>query len=226
MKESSVSPHRSEQEFGPTACNGKWVGLRISAIRIRLISHPDNGLGAGWVALSAGSFEDGIATLGKGVERGGLASEALGGGAEEGEAGDELESVGAATHQVFERTAAGELLADAAGDFFVAGAEERVAQVLAGFRQIADRVGAGGGGTAEAFELREDVPDPVAGFAPQANLRERGVVAGGEAGLGDVKAVEAPATADSSFGEHRGIRERCVPKFNSSVAGQPLEARG
>jgi hypothetical protein len=47
----------------------------------------------------------------------------LGGGAEQGEAGDEFERVGATTHQVFERTAAGELLADGAGDFFVAGAD-------------------------------------------------------------------------------------------------------
>ena len=59
-------------------------------------------------------------------------------GAEEGEAGDELEGVDAAAHQVFERKAAGELVADGGGDFFVAGAEERVAQVIARFREIAD----------------------------------------------------------------------------------------
>ncbi len=53
-----------------------------------------------------------------------LAGKALGGGAEEGEAGDELECVGAAAHQLFERTAGCELLADGAGDFFVAGAED------------------------------------------------------------------------------------------------------
>ena len=63
-----------------------------------------------------------------------LASEVLGASAEEGEAGDEFESVGAAAHQLFERMAAGEFVTDGAGDFFVAGAEERVAQILAGFR--------------------------------------------------------------------------------------------
>jgi hypothetical protein len=46
------------------------------------------------------------------------------------------------------------------------------------------------GGTAEAGELREDVPDPVAGFASPANLRQRGVVAGGGTGLGLMKAGE------------------------------------
>ena len=115
----------------------------------------------------------------------------LGSGAEEGEAGDKLESVGAAAHQLFERNAAGELVADGAGDFFVAGAQHRVAQVFAGFGQIAQRIGAGGGGTAEAFELREDVPDPMAGFASPANLRESGVVAGGWAGLGGVETGES-----------------------------------
>lgn len=135
--------------------------------------------------MRRGPGENRITVLQKGVA---IAGEALGGGAEEGEAGGELESVGAATHQVFERDAVSELLADSAGDFFVAGAKERVAQVLAGFRQIAERVGAGGGGTTEAFDLREDVPDPVAGFAPPANLRERGVVTRGGAGLGFMKA--------------------------------------
>lgn len=100
------------------------------------------GLGARRVALSAGLSEDGIAALREGIEGRIIASETLGGGAEEGEAGDELESVGPATHQVFERDAAGELVADGCGDFFVAGAEERVAQVFAGFRQIAEGIGA------------------------------------------------------------------------------------
>lgn len=144
--------------------------------------------------MSTRLFEDGIAALHKRVEGWVLSSDAPGSGAEEGEAGDELESIGAATHQVFERTAGGELVADGAGDFFVAGAEERIAQVLAGFRQIADRISAGGGGTAEAFDLREDVPDPVAGFAPSANFGKRGVVARRAAGLGFVKAFEAHAT--------------------------------
>lgn len=96
-------------------------------------------MSARWVALSAGLFQDGIAALREGIQGGLLVGEALGGGAEEGEAGGELESVGAATHQVFEREAGGELLADGAGDLFVAGAEERVAEVLVGFRQIVDR---------------------------------------------------------------------------------------
>ena len=65
----------------------------------------------------------GIAALHEGVEGWVFASEGLRGGVEEGDAGDQLESVGAATHQVFERTAAGELLADGAGDFFVARAD-------------------------------------------------------------------------------------------------------
>ncbi len=135
-----------------------------------------------------------------------FASKALGGGAEEGEAGDELEGIGAAAHQVFERDAAGELVMNGAGDFFVAGAKERIAQVIAGFRQIADRVGAGGGGTAEAFELREDVPDPMAGFAPAANLGQGDVVAGGGAGLGGVETGESVQ--------------------RSEVRGQRAEARG
>jgi hypothetical protein len=134
--------------------------------------------------------EDGIEALRERSEGGVLACEALGGGAEESEAGDQLESVDTATHQVFERNAAGELLADGAGDFFVTGAEERVAKVLAGFRQIAERKGARGRGTAKAFDLREDVPDPVTAFAPAPNLRERGVVARGGTGLGLMKAVE------------------------------------
>jgi hypothetical protein len=75
--------------------------------------------------------------LREGVESWVVNSEALGGGAEEGETGDELKSIGAATHQIFDRTTIAELLADGAGDFFVAGAEERVAQVSAGFRQVA-----------------------------------------------------------------------------------------
>jgi hypothetical protein len=159
-------------------------------------------LGAHWIALGTCLCEERIAALREGTEARVFANEALGGGAEEGEAGDELESVGAAAHQVFEGEAAGELVADGAGDFFVAGAEERVAQILASFRQIAERVGAGGGGTAEAGELREDVPNPMAGFAAAANLRERRVVAGGGTGLGVVEAEERSATADSSFGEH------------------------
>ncbi len=36
--------------------------------------------------------------------------------------------------KIFEREAAGELVADGGGYFLVAGAEERVAQVVAGFR--------------------------------------------------------------------------------------------
>jgi len=125
--------------------------------------------------LSAGLVENGIAALSEGAEDRILSSEALRGGAEEGEAGDELESVGAATHQVFEPTAAGELLADSAGNFLVAGAEERVAQVIAGFRKIANGIGAGGGGTAEAFDLRENVPDPVARFVYKAKWDLRNV---------------------------------------------------
>jgi len=104
-------------------------------------------LGARWIALRRGLGENRIATLQKGVV---VAGKALGGGAEECEAGDKLESVGAATRQLFERTAVGQLLGDGADDFFVARAEERVAQISAGFRQIADRIGAGGRGTAEA----------------------------------------------------------------------------
>jgi hypothetical protein len=61
---------------------------------------------------------------------------------------------------------------------------------LAGFRQIAERIRAGGGGTTETFDLREDVPDPVAVFASPANLSERGVVARRVAGLGFVEAFE------------------------------------
>ena len=140
-------------------------------------------------------FEDGIAALGEGAETRIVASEGLRGGAEESEAGDELESVGAAAHQIFEQPAAGELLADGAGDFVVAGAEERVAQVLAGFHQIAECVGARRGGAAEAFDLREDVPDPVTGLASPPNLRERGVVACRAAGLGGVEALHAHALA-------------------------------
>ena len=135
-------------------------------------------------------LKDGIAALRDGVEARVFASQTLGGGAEEGETGDELESIGAATHQVFERAATVELLADSAGNFLVASAEKRVVQILAGFRQIADGVGAGGGGTAEAFDLRNDVPDPVTGFASPTNLRERGVVAGRGVGLGGVEAFE------------------------------------
>ncbi len=45
-----------------------------------------------------------------------------------------LRGVDAAAHQVCEREAAGELVADGGGDFFIAGAEERVAQVSARFR--------------------------------------------------------------------------------------------
>jgi len=164
--------------------------------RTRLANHVFESPGALRVFLSADGIEDGIAELSEGVEGRVFASEALGGGAEEGEAGDELESVDAATHQVFERTTTGQLLADGAGDFFVAGAEERVMQILAGFRQIAERIRAGGGGTAEAFDLREDVPDPMADFASIANLRERGVVADGGAGLGGVKAVEGHWESD------------------------------
>jgi hypothetical protein len=67
-------------------------------------------------------------------------------GSKEGEAGDELEGVEAATHRIFGRDAAGELVADGGGDFFVAG------------------VGAGGGGSTEAFELREEIPDPMGWF--------------------------------------------------------------
>lgn len=145
-------------------------------------------MGAHRVAFSIRLRKDEVASLREGVEARVLGSEAPGGGAEEGNAGDQLESVCAATHQVFERTAAGELLADGAGDFFVTRAEGRVAQVSAGFLQIAERVGARGGGTAEAFDLREDVPDPVTGFATPANLGERGVIAGGGAGLGEVEA--------------------------------------
>ena len=140
--------------------------------------------------MSAGSSEDGVAALRERVKGRVLASEILGGGAEEGDAGGELESVGSAPHQLFERTAVGELIVDGAGDFFVAGAEERIAQVVAGFRQIAERVGAGRRRTAEAFELREDVPDPVAGFASPANLSQRRVVAGRGTGLGFVKSFE------------------------------------
>jgi hypothetical protein len=103
---------------------------------------------ARWVALRVCLREDGIESLPERGEARVLAGEALRGGAEEGEAGDELKSVGAAPHQVFEVAAAGELLADGAGDLFVAGAEKRVAQVIAGFCQITDRIGAGGRGTA------------------------------------------------------------------------------
>lgn len=155
-----------------------------------LTSHPGKRLGAEWVALRAGLFENGITALREGVEGRVLSSDTLGSGTEEGEAGNELEGVGAPTHQFFERKAASELIADSARDFFVAGAEERVAQILAGFREIAKRVDAGSRGTSEAFDLRKNVPDPVARFASPANLRQRGVVAGGGAGLGEVEAFE------------------------------------
>ncbi len=59
--------------------------------------------------------------------------------------------------QIFERGAAGELVADGGGDFFVAGAEERVAQIIARFREIADGVLLGHRGATEGGELREDV---------------------------------------------------------------------
>lgn len=128
-------------------------------------------MAAGWIPLGPCLRENGIAALGHGVEDRVLAGDALGGGAEEGEAGDEFESVGSAAHQIFERNAAGELVADGAGNFFVAGAQQRVAQVLADFREVADRIRARGGGTAEAFELREDVPDPMADLASSADFR-------------------------------------------------------
>jgi hypothetical protein len=153
----------------------------------RLASQPGKGLGARGVFLSLGLLKDGITELGEEAESLIVASETLSGGAEESEAGDELESVGAAAHQFFERSTARQLVVHGAGDFFVAGAEERVAQVVAGFRQIADRISAGSGRTAEAFDLREDVPDPVTRFAPPTNLGERRVVAGCGTGLGFVE---------------------------------------
>lgn len=52
-------------------------------------------------------LEDGIAALRERVEGWVVASEALGGGAEEGETGGELESVDVAADQVFERETAG-----------------------------------------------------------------------------------------------------------------------
>jgi hypothetical protein len=152
-------------------------------------------------------FEDGIASLGEGGEGRVPRSEALGGGAEEGETRDKLKSVGAATHQLVERNAAGELLADGAGDFIVAGPEERVSEVIARFRQIADRVGLGRRRTAETFDLREDVPDPVTGFASPANLRQRDVVTGRDAGLGFVKAFKISARA---LPRSTGLRIRVV----------------
>lgn len=82
------------------------------------------------------------------------------------------------------------MVADGGGDFFVAGAEERVAQVIARFREIADGVLLGHRGAAEADELREDIPDPMARFAPAANLRERGFVAVRRVSLGFVEASE------------------------------------
>jgi hypothetical protein len=53
------------------------------------------------------------------------------------------------------------------------------------------------GGTAQTGELRKDVPDPVAGFASPANLGERGLVAGGGAGLGVVEAGQGVERSDA-----------------------------
>ena len=93
---------------------------------------------AGWEALGGGFLQESVAKLRERLEVALLVGAVVRRNAEEGEAGDELQGVDAAAHQVFERGAAGELVADGGGDFFVAGAEERVAQVIAGFREIAD----------------------------------------------------------------------------------------
>jgi len=172
-----------------------------------LIIYTGEGFGARWIALRGCLREKGIEELNRRLESRVRARKALCGGAEQGEAGDQFEGVGAAAHQVFECPTASELFADGAGDFFVAGAEERVAQVLAGFSQIAERIGAGGGGTAEAGELREDVPNPVAGFSPPANLRQRCVVARRAAGLGFVKAGESVQRSEVG-GRRSEVRER------------------
>lgn len=73
--------------------------------------------GARRIGLGRGLLEDGIAALHEGFEGRVLASRRSA-AARKGEGGENLESVGAATHQIFEREAAGELLADGAGDFF------------------------------------------------------------------------------------------------------------
>ena len=87
--------------------------------------------------------EKGITALREGAEGRVFAGQVLRRGAEEGETGGELEGVDTAAHQVFERSAALKLLVDGADDFFVAGTEERIAEVSAGFRQIAEGIGAG-----------------------------------------------------------------------------------
>jgi len=164
--------------------------LRAIQGRNCLANHPSKRLVARCVSLSTGLPEDGIAALDERYETWVLAREALGGGAEKGEARDEFEGVGAATHHLFERDAAGELVAGGAGDFFVAGADPPSLKLRRGGGRSACRAVAlaKAGGTAEAGELREDVPDPVAGFASPVNLLERGVVAGGGASLDCVEA--------------------------------------
>ena len=196
-------------------CNSKVAVRLVTDSRKRVHTHLE--------ALSAGLFEDQIAAFREGIERWIRSSETLGGGAEEGEAGDELENVGAVAHQLREQHAAGELLADGAGDFFVAGAQERVAQVIAGLRQIADRISASGGGTAEAGDLREDVPDPMVGFAAPANLRERGFVAGGGAGLGGVEAGESFQKSESEVNRYwLLVQKRSGEKLHRSPGAASL----
>jgi hypothetical protein len=107
-----------------------------------------------------------------------------GGVGEEGHGGVELEVVGGAEDLADGEGPGEEEELCALGE---PGAEDGVGEVGGGFGERGDGVGAGGGARAEALDLREDEPDPVAGLALPAELAEDFGVDGG---LGGEEAVE------------------------------------
>ena len=84
-----------------------------------------------------------------------------------------------------------ELLSDYGHDLLVALTQQGIRQISLSLLQISEAIALCHGGAAEAAELRQDEPDPVAALAACTQFGECAVVGGGGAvGLGTVEEEE------------------------------------
>ena len=121
--------------------------------------------------MSRGYPKDGITTAGQGVRC--FVAQLRSCGVKEREAGSEFEGIGWSAHQALDGNTGLQLLRHSRGDFFVAGAQNRIAEIFARFVEVPDAEKLRGSRTAKSSELGKDIPNPMAAFSAGTHLRQR-----------------------------------------------------
>src|SRR4029077_19461200 len=123
------------------------------------------------VALWRDYPKDGITTAGQGVRC--FVAQLRSWGGKEGETGGDVEGIGGSPNQTLDGNTGLQLLRHSRGDFFVAGAQNGIAEVFAGFVEVPDAEKLRGSRTAKSSELGKDIPNPMAAFSAGTHLRQR-----------------------------------------------------